>query len=258
MTLIPGQAYPILAENRPQGEWWLVRVGDQRRWVSKACGERDGAATEPAQTATTALAQAPTPAGFSHYTLAMSWHSGFCASQGQRPDCRSPQANLVLHGLWPSGQPGRHPEYCDGSQRQRFCQYDSLGLPQGQWQALQQVMPGTQVCLGRYQWHKHGSCSGLAKGDYFELAIGYSHWLRSSEPARQLRSVAGTRVSRARVLGWFEQWGAKDAVSLHCRDGVLQEVRLNLVAQLPATPGPTSLLPASLSQRCPSQFEVLP
>jgi len=47
--------------------------------------------------------------GFTHYTLALTWHAGFCQTRHDPPrECREPalrkgaREGFVLHGLWPS------------------------------------------------------------------------------------------------------------------------------------------------------------
>ncbi|MBY5979993.1 ribonuclease T2 family protein [Ferrimonas balearica] len=251
LVLSPGQDYRVLAENKPGGDWWLLEVDGQRRWVAKTCGRHQGGSTgQPAPAKTQ-------QADFDFYTLAMSWHTGFCNGRN-RPDCRGAKPDLVLHGLWPSNSRGAHPAFCDGSQKQRFCGYGPLALAQDTRDGLDRVMPGSKVCLDRYQWHKHGSCSGLAQQPYFEQAVAYSQWLRTSAPANQLRANAGGSVSRAAVLGWFDEWGFGGAVSLHCKSGYLEEVRVYLKPALPEQPNQAKPQPYRGQQRCPARFDLLP
>ncbi|MBY5992909.1 ribonuclease T2 family protein [Ferrimonas balearica] len=248
LSLVPGQAYPVLAQNKPGGDWFLVQVDGQRRWVATGCGEHQGGEN--------ATAAAPQP--FAHYTLAMSWHSGFCAERGNRPDCRQARGELVLHGLWPSHPRAPHPEYCDGSRRQGFCRYSALALEPELRQQLDTLMPGTQVCLERYQWHKHGSCSGLSTEAYFQQSVTYSQWLKASSAAAELRRQAGGQISLAAALEAFERWGWGEAVSLHCRGGYLEEVRLYLQPDLPSDPSLARPAPFQGQQRCPARFDLLP
>ncbi|MBY6186107.1 hypothetical protein KUV89_05680 [Marinobacter hydrocarbonoclasticus] len=249
-----GQRYRVLAENKPGGDWFLLDVEGQRRWVAKTCGTHLGAA-QPAQQV------APTTGGnnadFDFYTLAMSWHSGFCNGRN-RPDCRGAKGDLVLHGLWPSNARGAHPAYCDGSRKQRFCGYGPLSLNADTRRGLDAVMPGSKVCLDRYQWHKHGSCSGKAAQPYFDQAVAYSQWLRTSSPANQMRAQSGGSVSRAAVLDWFADWGFKGAVSLHCKSGYLEEVRVYLQPDLPTDPSQAKPRKFEGQQRCPARFDLLP
>jgi ribonuclease T2 len=104
------------------------------------------------------------PAGdFDLYILALTWSPGFCASGGEDragDQCaRGSGRGFVVHGLWPQYERG-YPAYC-GPQG-RSPQRRDLDAVAG-------VMPSAG--LARYQWRKHGSCSGLAPSGYFE-AVG--------------------------------------------------------------------------------------
>jgi ribonuclease T2 len=101
------------------------------------------------------------PAGdFDLYVLALSWSPGFCASGGADragDQCASGSGlGFVVHGLWPQYERG-YPTYCgpQGRSPQR-----------GDLDAVARVMPS--VGLARYQWRKHGSCSGMAPSGYFQ------------------------------------------------------------------------------------------
>ncbi|MBY5922053.1 ribonuclease T2 family protein [Ferrimonas balearica] len=251
LSVQPGQSYRVLAENKPGGDWFLLEVEEQRRWVEKRCGQHQGQPALPAARADSATAD------FDFYTLAMSWHSGFCNGRS-RPDCRGARGDLVLHGLWPSSARGAHPAFCDGSEKQRFCGYGQLTLNSDTREQLDGVMPGSKVCLDRYQWHKHGSCSGLDEQAYFEQSVAYSQWLRQSPPANKMRVNSGGSVSRAAVLDWFSDWGFAGAVSLHCKNGYLEEVRVYLQPDLPASPEQAKPRKFGGQQRCPARFDLLP
>ncbi len=250
--LTPGRDYPLVAENRPEGSWWLVRIEGQTRWVAKSCGEASLIGkVGPSEPVTRGEG-----ADFDHYTLAMSWHSGFCAGAGRRPECRKASGELVLHGLWPSNRQGPHPAWCGGEARQGFCAYPALSLEGEQEAALASVMPGVASCLGRYQWQKHGRCSGLPLETYFERAIRYSRWLRDAPPARQMRQHAGQTLSRSELQRWFRQWGVE--VSLHCRQDRLEEIRLRLRAPLPPQPSLSAVEAGADRSRCPEEIRLLP
>ncbi|GAA5188938.1 ribonuclease T2 family protein [Ferrimonas gelatinilytica] len=259
--LTPGESYPLLARNRPDGPWWLVRVKGQTRWVDNGCGQVSLASSaQPGDAGAAAHATtgvpAPSSVEFDYYTLAMSWHSGFCAGASRRPECADPAGELVLHGLWPSNRRGSHPAWCGEAQRRGFCSYPPLSLEETRKAELASVMPGVASCLGRYQWQKHGRCSGLPMETYFELAIRYSQWLRSAPPVKRMQQQAGQTLSRSELLGWFQQWGAQ--VSLHCRQNRLEEIRLRLKAPLPVQPGLTALDGGVERSRCPEQILLLP
>lgn len=97
------------------------------------------------------------PGEFDFYVLALSWSPSFCGSDAgrrSREQCAIGARNaFVVHGLWPQFERG-FPSYCDDRQAPRF----SLEQARGVW---------PEEGLARYQWRKHGSCSGLSPSDYF-------------------------------------------------------------------------------------------
>lgn len=104
-------------------------------------------------------ARGGTPGAFDFYVLALSWSPGFCATNDNAEDrdqCRTGAGlGFVVHGLWPQNERG-FPTDCGPAGR----------TPSRQ--ALEQaagLFPDDG--LARYQWRKHGTCSGLSPTDYF-------------------------------------------------------------------------------------------
>ncbi len=94
--------------------------------------------------------------GFDFYVLALSWSPGFCDSVGGSHDQCEPGKGLgfVVHGLWP--------------QYERGFPSDCAGLRNPSRMALERangVFPDER--LARYEWRKHGTCSGKSPSDYF-------------------------------------------------------------------------------------------
>jgi len=98
------------------------------------------------------------PGRFDFYVLALSWSPIFCASPAgkrSRTQCRIGAGNrFVVHGLWPQFHRGS-PSYCNESNPSRAALTKADAFP--------------EVGLARYQWRKHGSCSGLSPSAYFDL-----------------------------------------------------------------------------------------
>ena len=243
-----GESYPLAGENKTGGDWVHIKTGKGLRWVSKALGQIH-------------LKQNSKQQG-EFYTLALSWQPGFCVLNQQRqlPECQQPQTNWVLHGLWPSNRKAPHPTYCDGSHKQPACHYPKLGLDNSELLILESIMPSVQSCRQRYQWHKHGSCSGLTPAAYFDTATRYTQWFRASPVANTLLSYQGKKVSKAKVLTLFKDWGAGDSVTLHCKQknnhDVLQEIRLYLNRELDHTPSIKQLIHTPLQQQCGDTFII--
>lgn len=113
------------------------------------------------------LASAADKAGdFTHYVLALSWNSAWCAAEGDArdngrgaPQCHPRHAHgWLLHGLWPQRERG-WPEFCrtaerDPSHRMSRDMADIMGSSGLAW----------------HQWKKHGRCSALSARDYYALS----------------------------------------------------------------------------------------
>lgn len=216
-----------------------------------------------------ALAQEPLerlPAeGFDHYTLALTWHPGFCESRSRPPrECREPdlrqgaERGFVLHGLWPS-LPERFAgrgvdrrrwwrEGCfletprpDGS----FCRaHPPLDLPAPLGEALDAAMPGRASCLDRYQYAKHAACLALPEAGYFSASVALLERVNASAFAAFVTLNQGGEVGRNALINAFEAAFGEDtgrALRLECRgrgNRLLTEVRIGIgadhMAEFPA------------------------
>lgn len=96
---------------------------------------------------------------FDFYVLALSWSPSYCESKGDRADrmqCGGPKPfAFVTHGLWPQYERGFPSD----------CRVTGRAPTRAQVDGLLDIMPSPG--LVRYQWRKHGSCSGLNPPDYF-------------------------------------------------------------------------------------------
>src|SRR5215217_3761889 len=100
------------------------------------------------------------PAGeFDFYVLALSWTPGYCEASGSARglvQCETGrQPGFVVHGLWPQYESG-YPSFCEPGGR-------SVSRP-----ALDEargLFPDDD--LARYEWRKHGTCSGESPAGYF-------------------------------------------------------------------------------------------
>ncbi|MDW7747527.1 ribonuclease T2 family protein [Halomonas sp.] len=224
--------------------------------------------------ASLALAQEPLEGlpgeGFDHYTLALTWHPGFCASRSRPPrECREPdlreggERGFVLHGLWPS-LPERFAargvdrrrwwrEGCfletprpDGS----FCRaHPPLDLPGPLGKALDAAMPGRASCLDRYQYAKHAACLALPEAGYFSASVAMLERVNASAFAAFVTLNQGGEVGRNALINAFEAAFGEDtgrALRLECRgrgNRLLTEVRIGIdAARLAAFPAAESLV----------------
>lgn len=198
-------------------------------------------------------------ARFDHYLLALSVAPAFCEDQPQRKSrfaqCRSLSAAgfratpLTLHGLWPNRLDRKHPAYCGGGANAGgFCRLPKLDLTADTRARLGRVMPGAADCLDRYQWAKHGSCSGLAAAEYFAASAVLAERVNRAiggEIARHMGREVDLAALRE-VLGRTDP-ALKDAVTFDCqtprtpdpakRRPMLREVRVHFERD-PATGAP--------------------
>ena len=95
---------------------------------------------------------------FDYYVLSLSWSPEYCAGAaggGNAQQCDSGrQFGFVVHGLWPQYERG-YPQFCRNNARVNNELIERM-LP---------IMPSGQLI--RHEWKKHGTCSGLAVGQYF-------------------------------------------------------------------------------------------
>ncbi len=99
------------------------------------------------------------PGDFDFYVLSLSWSPGFCATGGAekaRAQCASgADLGFVVHGLWPQYTHG-YPSDCGPAARSpsRIALQETKGLYPDEG-------------LARYEWRRHGTCSGKSPTDYF-------------------------------------------------------------------------------------------
>ena len=162
-----------------------------------------------------------TPGSFDFYVLALSWSPTFCdseAGQRNRNQCGiRAKSEFVVHGLWPQFERG-YPSYCSTVNR---------SVPRPVLARAAQVFP--EEGLARYQWEKHGTCSGLGPGEYFDdVAAARSKVVIPDafrDPAREV-TMSPQDIERAFVSA--NRGLRADMIGLSCSRGALKEVRICL------------------------------
>ena len=168
----------------------------------------------------------PTPGGDSDfYVLALSWSPGFCATGGAekaREQCQSGMGlGFVVHGLWPQFERG-FPSDCDGAGRP---------ISRTALEAAKGLFPSEG--LARYEWRKHGSCSGRSPQDYF-ADVRAARDLVSVPPEFE-RLKQEEEVAPAEILRSFGKANPRlraGMAAVTCARGYLQEVRVCLSKDL--------------------------
>lgn len=159
------------------------------------------------------------PGRFDFYVLSLSWSPSYCASDAgrrSREQC-APGANnsFVVHGLWPQFERG-FPSYCD-----------DRNPPRAALDSVRGVFP--EEGLARYQWRKHGSCSGLPPSAYYDLVRQVRALVVI--PAELRRPDGPLRKDPAEIQRAFlaSNTGLREGmISVTCTRGQLEEVRICL------------------------------
>ncbi len=165
------------------------------------------------------------PGNFDFYLLTLSWSPGFCDTGGQSkaPDQCSVGAGLgfVVHGLWPQNTQG-YPQDCDTNSRS--VSRTALALTHG-------VYPDEG--LARYEWRKHGTCTGLSPEAYFASAKRARDSIAipdAFKAARNEQTFAPIEIARAFIAA---NPGLRlEAMAVGCSRGELEDVRLCLSKDL--------------------------
>lgn len=164
------------------------------------------------------------PGQFDFYVLALSWSPGFCAEDRRRsPQCEAGRRlGFVVHGLWPQHDRGFPTE----------CGIDR-SLPRAALEEAAGIYPDEG--LARYQWRRHGTCSGLAPAEYVRAVRQARDRIRIPEPLAALARDAETSPQAVERAFADSNPGLRaDMMSVQCRRGALQEVRICFTRDLRA------------------------
>jgi len=162
---------------------------------------------------------------FDYFVMALTWSPNWCALEGdaRRDDqCHARHAyGFTLHGLWPQYESG-YPSGCRSTQRDPS---------RAETAAMTDIMGSGG--LAWYQWKKHGRCTGLTAHDYFATARRAYGALRLPDVFQRLTRRI-TLPARVVEDAFVEANPAlpRDAITVTCDAGMIQEVRLCLTKDL--------------------------
>ncbi|WP_430911445.1 ribonuclease T2 family protein [Methylobacterium sp. sgz302541] len=158
------------------------------------------------------------PGVFDFYVLALSWSPTYCETASRRDDRQcAPGRGLgfVLHGLWPQYARG-FPSNCSAFERP---------ITRQAMEVAGQVYPAEG--LARYEWRKHGTCSGLDPAAYFSAARNARAAIAIPDafkkPTTDAR-FAATDIVRQFVAA--NEGLRADMMAVACTGNALQEVRI--------------------------------
>lgn len=162
---------------------------------------------------------------FAYYVLSLTWSPNWCTLEGDArgsPECDgSRDLGWTLHGLWPEHESG-WPQDCLSpwsapSRRMTEGMADLMGSGGLAW----------------YEWRKHGACSGLPAGEYFALAR--TAYAQVARPPLLEALEQEVRLPAALIEETFLRENPQlsaDGVTVTCRSGMIQEVRICLTKDL--------------------------
>lgn len=177
----------------------------------------------------TAQAEGEIAGEFDYYVLALSWSPNWCSLEGDAR--RSPQCDAsedhgwIMHGLWPQFHRG-FPSNCRTPERP-----PSRGLT-----AEMADIMGTSG-LAWYQWKKHGSCTGLSAPAYYETARAAYDGVVRPPVFRKVKN--DIRLPASVIEEAFLKSNPDmeaDGVTVTCKSGYIQEVRICLSKDLDPVP----------------------
>jgi ribonuclease T2 len=163
-------------------------------------------------------AAAGKPGVFDYYALSLSWSPGFCNTHpGAGGSQCDPGAGFtfVVHGLWPNYRNGKYPQ---------FCIDPAPPLPPDVMTRALKYVPTEE--LASHEWDKHGTCSGLGAGGYFDALAGARDGIVIPP---SFATPAGDQTMRAneiiRAFTDANQSLRPGMMTLDCKKSVLQEAR---------------------------------
>ncbi len=162
---------------------------------------------------------------FDYYVLSLSWSPNWCdrsgIAQGSEQCTSDRDLGWILHGLWPQFEAG-WPSYCE----------TAFEAPNDQQTSEMVDIMGSEG-LARYEWDKHGTCSGLDSAQYFKTSRNaYGSVVRPLETQNPEEMV---RISANRVEAEFLRVNPHlkaDQVTVTCTSNQIQEVRICLTKEL--------------------------
>jgi ribonuclease T2 len=172
-----------------------------------------------------AMADGERAGDFDYYVLSLSWSAAWCALEGDSrddPQCDAGRGlTFVLHGLWPQYEAG-WPSYC------RTGQPDPARATTA---AMADIMGGAGAAF--YQWKKHGRCSGLSPDGYFQTARQAYETIRIPEVFGEISRPLTLPANVVEDAFLDANPGlSRDQITITCKDGLIQEARICLTADL--------------------------
>ena len=166
---------------------------------------------------------------FDYYVLSLSWSPNWCATTGDARGSEQCETRhdygWILHGLWPQFHQG-WPAYCRTPH----------SAPSRRMTREMEDIQGS-AGLAWHQWKKHGTCSGLSAAEYFDLSRQAYEGVQRPLVFRKLD--ASVKLPASVVEDVFLKANPtlhKDMITVTCKQGYIEEVRLCLSRDLDPVP----------------------
>lgn len=157
----------------------------------------------------------PSSEGFKYLVYAVTWQPSFCKLKPATTGCDKPPQKFLTHGVWPYNnslgqKTNRHPASCNtapGCQSTTACDISDDKLEQiSSTPAIAQLVTAAPQGMFRYEWSKHGTCSGQTESDYFNDIVRlrkavmyiepmFNAWIGRSVAFSQLKNAFPTHAS---------------------------------------------------------------
>jgi ribonuclease T2 len=164
------------------------------------------------------------PGDFDFYVLSLSWSPTYCVIEGSDEDaqCGVERHGFIVHGLWPQYESG-YPEFCRSAMTDR--------VSGGAIESIFDITPSAGLI--RYQWRKHGLCTGLRQSDYFALTRRAFEAIAIpgdyDDPGEDA-SLSPARIEAAFVAA--NPGLPARGIAVTCKQGQLADVRICLTKNL--------------------------
>ena len=162
------------------------------------------------------------PGQFDFYVLSLSWSPSYCEAAAERnggrtrdQQCAGRPFAFVVHGLWPQYDRG-FPSYC---------KVPAPRLNRAIVGAMLDLMPSPRLVY--HEWDRHGTCSGLSAGAYFEAVRKARSVVKI--PEQFLDHAKPVMVSPGEVASAFIKANpglSHDELAVTCDSKRLSEVRI--------------------------------
>ena len=204
---------------------------------------------------------------FDYYLLSLSIAPSFCGlspGNAAKAECRSlneaafEQTPLTLHGLWPNRarvSVNLQPHDCEGPP------YAVSETARSELQRLMPAGPG----LARYEWRKHGTCSGLSPEAYFDRLVQLGRYANDTIGAvMRDRHLLGRVVRISDLLSdvAVNDSALAGAIVVDCRtpqgggDALIDEIRVTLSKEF--QPIPAASVGLGQNSGCPRGAGLVP